>query len=193
MQWTPLPPQDIFLVLISVRGRVNPRATGPLEGLNRWKIQTTPSEIESTAFWLIVPWLNQLRQRVPQIEGIYKCKTCTNIHLHIQWTLESRTQSVPRGGSTFELNGMSCTMLCNAALMVRLSNFYSSFKPNFSQIFCSNFKLFENQSIRLLRIHCIYTSQKMKEFYKSMWCHMIILTEKNMKHENVKWFCYVTC
>jgi len=27
---------------------------------------------------------------------------------------------------------MSRTMLCNAALMVQLSNFYSSFKPNFS-------------------------------------------------------------
>jgi hypothetical protein len=37
--------------------------------------------------------------------------------------------------STFELNGISRTMLCNAALMVRLSNFYSSFKQNFSRIF----------------------------------------------------------
>jgi hypothetical protein len=34
---------------------------------------------------------------------------------------------------------MSRTMLCNAALMVRLSNFYSSFKPNF---------LFELQVVR---------------------------------------------
>jgi hypothetical protein len=45
-------------------------------------------------------------------------------------------------------------MLCNAALMVRLSNFYSSFKPNFSRIFCSSFKLFENQTVRLSRVHC---------------------------------------
>jgi hypothetical protein len=34
-------------------------------------------------------------------------------------------------------------MLCDAALMVRLSNFYSSFKPNFSRIF-----LFECQVVR---------------------------------------------
>jgi hypothetical protein len=34
---------------------------------------------------------------------------------------------------------MSRTMLCNAALMIRLSNFYSSFKPNF---------LFEFQVVR---------------------------------------------
>ena len=38
--------------------------------------------------------------------------------------------------------GMSPTMLCNAALMVRLSNFYSIFKPNFSRIF------FEFQVVR---------------------------------------------
>jgi len=42
---------------------------------------------------------------------------------------------------------MSRTMLCNAALMVRLLNFYSSFKPNFFPIFCSSFKLFENQTV----------------------------------------------
>jgi hypothetical protein len=45
--------------------------------------------------------------------------------------------------STFQLNVMSRTMLCNAALMVRLSNFHSSFKPNFSRIF-----LFEFQVVR---------------------------------------------
>jgi len=33
---------------------------------------------------------------------------------------------------------MSSAMLCIAALMVRLSNFYSSFKLNFSRIFCSS-------------------------------------------------------
>jgi hypothetical protein len=45
-------------------------------------------------------------------------------------------------------------MLCNAALMVRLSNFYSSFKHKFSRISCSGFKLFENQTVRLSRVHC---------------------------------------
>ena len=46
-------------------------------------------------------------------------------------------------------------MLCNAALMIRLSNFYLSFKPSYSRIFCSSFKLFEYQTIRLSRVHCI--------------------------------------
>jgi hypothetical protein len=45
-------------------------------------------------------------------------------------------------------------MLCNAALMDRLSNFYSSFKQNFSRIFCSSFKLFQKQTVRLSRVHC---------------------------------------
>jgi hypothetical protein len=56
---------------------------------------------------------------------------------------------------------MSRTMLCNAALMVRHANFYSSFKPNFSRIFCSSFKLFENQTVRLSRVHC---TPKMTEY-----------------------------
>jgi hypothetical protein len=54
-------------------------------------------------------------------------------------------------------------MLCNVALMVRLSNFYSSFKPNFSRIFCSSFKLFENQTVRLSRTHCIRITKSESE------------------------------
>jgi hypothetical protein len=59
-------PQQIPLVLISVGGSVDPRATVRPKGLSKWKILVTPSGIEPATSRLEVQCLNQLRQRVPQ-------------------------------------------------------------------------------------------------------------------------------
>jgi hypothetical protein len=89
-------PQEIFLVLTSVRGWVDPATIVRPEGLCQWKIPMTPSGIDPATFRVVAQRLNNCATacphpyRIPLVRGMTRNKQLLIVYI-TQWIFYVQT------------------------------------------------------------------------------------------------------